>query len=250
MADGEVSVCLLFPDLLGTYGDRGNATVLARRLEWRGIPSRVVEVHGGDVVPAECDLYVLGGGEDLAQAQALAQLGRGGLVEAVERGATLLAICAGYQLIGVSYEIEEGRTQPGLGLLDAVTVRGRGPRQVGELTVVTGLDGVGTLQGYENHAGLTELRSGPALGQRVDAAGRELGPEGAVVGNVVGTYLHGPVLARNPALADWLLARVVGAALPALGEEGRAAAVAHLLATTGDRIPSRPASSRSTRTRR
>lgn len=250
MPDSVVSVCLLFPDLLGTYGDRGNATVLARRLEWRGIPSRVVEVHGGDVVPADCDLYVLGGGEDLAQRQALAQLSPGGLVDAVGRGAVLLAICAGYQLIGVSYEIEEGKTQAGLGLLDAVTVRGRGPRQVGELTVVTGLDGVGTLQGYENHAGLTELRSGEALGQRVDADGRELGPEGAVVGNVVGTYLHGPVLARNPELADWLLAKVVGSPLPPLDGEGIAAAAAHERATHGDRIPVRRVAPRARWTRR
>jgi CobQ-like glutamine amidotransferase family enzyme len=238
MADSVVSVGLLFPDLLGTYGDRGNATVLARRLEWRGIKSRVVEVRGGDVVPADCDLYVIGGGEDLAQRQALAQLSHGGLVDGVGRGAVLLAICAGYQLVGESYEIEEGRTQAGLGLLDAVTVRGRGPRQVGELTVSTGLDGVGSLRGYENHAGLTELRTGAALGRKVDADGHDLGPEGAVVGNVVGTYLHGPVLARNPALADWLLTKVIGG-LPPLDDEGMAAAAAHERATHGDRIPVR-----------
>jgi CobQ-like glutamine amidotransferase family enzyme len=243
MGDSVVAVGLLFPDLLGTYGDRGNATVLARRLEWRGIPSRVVEVLGGDTVPADCDLYVLGGGEDMAQRQALAQLRPGGLVDAVARGAVLLAVCAGYQLIGVSYEIEEGKTQDGLGLLDAVTRRGRGPRQVGELTVACGIDGVGTLRGYENHAGLTELRTGDPLGRRIDADGHDLGPEGAVVGNVVGTYLHGPVLARNPELADWLLTKALSAPLPPLDDEGLAAAGAHERAAHGDRIPvRRPAS--------
>jgi lipid II isoglutaminyl synthase (glutamine-hydrolysing) len=237
VADSAVAVCLLFPDLLGTYGDRGNATVLARRLEWRGMASRVVVVEGGDPVPADCDAYIVGGGEDLAQHQALELLRAGGFVAAVERGAVLLAICAGYQLIGASYEIEPGRTQAGLDLVDVETVRGVGPRLVGEVEVVTTLEGVGRLRGYENHAGVTRLRSGDALGRRIDPAGRDLGPEGVVQGSIVGTYLHGPVLARNPALADWLLARATGAALPPFDERGVAAEASHLRATTGDRLP-------------
>jgi CobQ-like glutamine amidotransferase family enzyme len=244
MADSAVAVCLLLPDLLGTYGDRGNATVLARRLEWRGIASEVVVVEGGDTVPGQCDVYVVGGGEDLAQRQALELLRAGGLVGAVERGAALLAICAGYQLIGTSYEIEPGRTQAGLELLDVETVRGTGPRLVGEVTVETPLDGVGTLHGYENHAGVTILRSGEPLGRRVDGEHRDLGPEGCVRGNIVGTYLHGPVLARNPGFADWFLERSVGSTLPPLDERGVAAEASHHRATHRDRLPTPPVAHR------
>jgi CobQ-like glutamine amidotransferase family enzyme len=249
VADSEVAVGLLFPDLLGTYGDRGNAVVLARRLAWRGLTGRIVEVGAGDPVPGGCDLYVLGGGEDQAQRQALEQLRAGGLAGAVERGAGLLAVCAGYQLVGTSYEIEPGRSQPGLALLDVETVRGAGPRRVGEVTVVTALDGVGRLRGYENHAGVTRVLGDDALGRRVDAAGHDLGPEGAVRGAVVGTYLHGPVLARNPALADWLLAGVLGSPLPPLDERGAAAAEAHRRATDLDRIPAGPRARRARRSR-
>jgi hypothetical protein len=247
-ASSAVGICLLFPDLLGTYGDRGNATVLARRLEWRGIPSAVVEVHAGGTIPLDCDLYVLGGGEDFAQQHALEQLRGGGLATAVERGAALLAVCAGYQLIGSSYEVEPGQVQGGLGLLDVETVRGLGPRQVGEVTVTTDLEGVEVLRGYENHAGITHGGDEEVLGRRRDPEGRDRGPEGAVRGNVVGTYLHGPVLARNPSLADWLLRRVVGTLGP-LDDRGTAAAEAHERALHADRITAPPAPSGSWRSR-
>ncbi len=236
-----VGICLLFPDLLGTYGDRGNATtVLARRLEWRGIPRAVTEIQAGEPVPGDCDIYVLGGGEDFAQQHALDQLQGGGLTSAIDRGAALLAVCAGYQLIGSSYEVEPGQVQDGLGLLDVETVRGLGPRQVGEVTVATPLDGVDTLRGYENHAGITHARGEEVLGRRRDADGRDRGPEGAVRGSVVGTYLHGPVLARNPSLADWLLGRIVGPLGP-LDERGAAAAAAHERALHVDWITAPPA---------
>src|SRR5438094_6540460 len=113
-----VSIALVYPELLGTYGDRGNALVLARRLAWRGIANEVVEVAAGAPVPSGCDLYVVGGGEDDPQVTAADHLrADGGLSRAVERGATLLAVCAGYQIVGTSFEAASGVPHPGLALL-------------------------------------------------------------------------------------------------------------------------------------
>lgn len=212
-----VGVVLLFPDLLGTYGDGGNAAILARRLAWRGVPAEVVTVLSGDPVPAAAELYVVGGGEDLPQALAARQLGADGpLHRAVEAGAAVLAVCAGLQILGTSFVGPEGTASPGLGLLDCASTQGRGPRAVGELVVAADLPGVPTLSGYENHAGVTTLGPGAApIGRVVHGTGNGDGTtDGARCGRVLGTYLHGPVLARNPALADHLLASVVGPLAP------------------------------------
>ena len=223
--DSTVAICSLFPDLLGTYGDGGNALVLAKRLEWRGIPSRILEVESGATVPETADVYLLGGGEDAPQSEAARELGADGpLHRAVDRGAVVLAVCAGMQITGRAFPDSTGAPVPGLGLLDCVTVKTDEPRAVGEL-LVAGDEGLGLppLTGFENHGGRT--RPGPTarvLG-RVDAGvGNGDGTEGVCDlsgrGKVVGTYLHGPVLARNPALADLLLGWVVGAPLPALDD--------------------------------
>ena len=217
-----VSVGLLFPDLLGTYGDSGNAAVLAARLRWRGHDCEVVTVRSGDPVPTSCDIYVVGGGEDLPQAQAARQLGAGrddgALQQAVDRGAVVFAVCAGQQIIGRTFSGPDGLPTPGVGLLDCTTVAGEGRRMVGEIVVDPAPDlGLPVLTGYENHAGVT--RVGPSalpLGavRRGWGNGGDSGTDGVRSGKVIGTYLHGPVLARNPALADLLLSWVVGGLAP------------------------------------
>lgn len=215
-----LSVALLFPDLLGTYGDSGNATVLAQRARWRGHAAEVVIVGAGEVAPATCDLYVLGGGEDLPQALAARELGRWGPLHiAVRAGAPVLAVCAGMQVLGESFVYgPEGEEAEGLGLLDCRTLRGAGRRAVGELAVLPAPElGLPVLSGYENHAGMTLLGPGARPLGRVRSGvgnGDGSGTEGAMAGRVLGTYLHGPVLARNPELADLLLAWVLGPLQP------------------------------------
>jgi lipid II isoglutaminyl synthase (glutamine-hydrolysing) len=215
MSTVPVSIALLYPELLGTYGDGGNAAVLAQRLRWRNIPAEVVDVHAGEPIPACCQIYVMGGGEDAPQALAARELRSGRtLEEAVAGGAAVLAVCAGLQVLGHRFAGEDGKAHDGLGLLDCETHRDDGPRRVGEVVVTPdpSLD-LPDLTGYENHGGVTTL--GPdaqPLGRVVVGHGNDGGDgtEGIVNGRVVGTYLHGPVLARNPALADYLLTSVLG----------------------------------------
>jgi CobQ-like glutamine amidotransferase family enzyme len=202
-----VRLALLFPELLGTYGDGGNALVLAKRLEWRGIACEVVTVDAGDTVPDSCDLYLLGGGEDGPQTEASRELIRQqALHRATARGAAVFAVCAGLQIMGESFADKSGAPVPGLGLLDCRTVKTDEPRAVGEL-LVEGSATLPRLTGFENHGGRTRL--GPdarALGRVVDGDGAEgVVPRDPAGPKVLGTYLHGPALARNPALADLLL---------------------------------------------
>lgn len=215
MPDSSIRIVVVHPDLLGTYGDGGNGVVLLRRLAWRGIEAELVEAMSGRPVPASGDIYCLGGGEDAAQARAAAELRQGDPVgQAVSRGAAVLAICAGFQVIGHRFPSADGSVRDGLGLIDMETVKGSGRRPVGEL-VVTPSPGLGLpeLTGYENHSGRTRLGPGvQPLGAVSSGVGNGVGDntEGAVSGRVVGTYMHGPALARNPALADLILSSVVG----------------------------------------
>jgi hypothetical protein len=223
VADSEVAIALLLPELLGTYGDGGNAVVLERRLAWRGIAARVVPVRGGTPVPEAADLYLLGGGEDGPQVLACEELAATpAFARAVDGGAVVLGVCAGFQVLGTSFPGLDGSPRPGLGLLDADTVRGRGPRAVGEV-VAEPASGTGLplLSGYENHGGVTTLRAGtePLASVRAGVGnGDGSGLEGARKSKVLATYLHGPVLARNPALADLLLAEVLGRPLDPLDD--------------------------------
>ena len=216
MADA-VSIALVYPDLLGTYGDGGNAVILAQRLRWRGTPASVIEVRAGTPLPTTCDIYVLGGGEDAPQALAADQLAlERPLARAVDGGAVVFAVCAGLQVIGQSFLIAGGRPRPGLGLVDCSTGRTTAKRAVGELVVEPDPSlalGLPTLSGYENHGGVTDL--GPSarpLGRAVVGVGNGdgTGSEGIVSGKILGTYMHGPALARNPALADLLLSWALG----------------------------------------
>jgi lipid II isoglutaminyl synthase (glutamine-hydrolysing) len=225
-------VALVYPDLLGTYGDSGNAVILAQRLRWRGQACEIVEVHAGDAVPDSCDLYVVGGGEDQPQSLAARELNRQrSLHRAVERGAALLAVCAGLQILGRTFVGPDGVEQPGLDLLDCVTVRGRGRRAVGELVVEPAADtGLPVMTGYENHGGVTILSPGAQPLGRVRSGvgnGRDADPntaavDGALNGRVWATYMHGPVLARNPAFADGLLGLVTGPLEPLDDQESDA----------------------------
>lgn len=210
-------IALVYPDLLGTYGDSGNATILAQRLRWRGTPAEVITVLAGDAVPASADLYVVGGGEDLPQAFAARELcATRPLHHAVAGGAAVFAVCAGLQILGTSFVGPDGVEADGLGLLDCRTVRGSGPRAVGELVVDPDpVDGLAVMTGYENHGGRTVLGPSARPAGRVrSGVGNGDGTDGAVLGHVYGTYLHGPALARNPALADLLLSWVVGPLAP------------------------------------
>jgi hypothetical protein len=209
--ESAVRVALLFPELLGTYGDGGNAVVLTQRLRWRDIDAELVSVSVVEPVPASCDIYVLGGGEDAPQTLATERLAEGGFPSAVDGGAVVFGVCAGFQILGRAFTGADGEQQPGLGVLDCET-RPKGSRQIGELVVQpTALD-LPMLTGFENHGGITEL--GPdsiPLGSVLTGFGNGTGGiEGVVTGRVMGTYLHGPALARNPALADLLLSWVVG----------------------------------------
>jgi lipid II isoglutaminyl synthase (glutamine-hydrolysing) len=211
-----VRLVWVYPDLLSTYGDRGNLIVLARRARLRGFPVEIAEVNSDQQVPADGDIYLLGGGEDLPQILAARRLAAGGgLSAAAARGAVVFAVCAGYQIVGTEFGGAEGEPVHGLGLLDIRSGRGE-RRGVGE--IVADVDpalGAGRLTGFENHQGVT--RRGPGakpLASVVAGVGNGDGTEGAYAGRVVGTYLHGPALVRNPGLADMLLGWVVGTLPP------------------------------------
>ncbi|ANW67360.1 glutamine amidotransferase [Mycobacterium sp. djl-10] len=199
---------------MGTYGDGGNAVVLRQRLRLRGIDAEIVEITLSDPVPAELDLYTLGGAEDYAQRLATKHLLRyPGLQQAASRGAPVLAICAAIQVLGHWYETSAGERVEGVGLLD-VTTSPQASRTIGEVSGTPLLAGLSQpLTGFENHRGGTVLGpSAQPLAAVTKGAGNRAGDgfDGAVQGSVVATYLHGPCLARNPELADHLLTQVVG----------------------------------------
>ena len=204
----------LYPDYLNIYADRGNIAVLERRASWRGIELLVEAIGVGDVVKAgRHDLYYVGGGQDREQALVAPDLAEKGkaLSEAVAGGAAVLAVCGGYQLLGRSYRDRAGMELPGCGLLPLHTVAGE-RRMIGDVLLQCEWAGQ-TLAGFENHAGRTYLEEGAEpLGRVIAGFGNdgESGFEGCRVGRVVGTYLHGPLLPRNPWLSDWLLAQALG----------------------------------------
>jgi hypothetical protein len=209
-------IAVVYPDLLGTYGDGGNGVVLARRAEWRGLEVALLQAVSDRPLP-EADVYCLGGGEDGPQVRAARTLiDDGTLARRVADGAVVLAVCAGFQIVGRAFPGAAGDTHEGVGLLDIETVKPAGPRAVGEVLVEVDPALVGPLPpltGFENHGGATSLGEGTAALGHVAAGvgnGEGDGSEGAVQGSVVGTYLHGPVLARNPALADRLLSWALG----------------------------------------
>jgi CobQ-like glutamine amidotransferase family enzyme len=231
-------VAHLYPEVMDLYGDGGNVVTIQRRCEWRGIHVEVVDVRVGDRLdPRDFDLLFIGGGQDTGQRHiAHDLLARGEAIrEFVEAGGAALAVCAGFQLFGNAYTTADGRELTGIGVFDAHTVASQ-DRIIGNSVVITepgswkaySAEEPITIAGFENHAGRTYL--GPCskpLG-RVVAGGGNLGDggaEGAVYGNAVGTYLHGPALPKNPELADRLVTAALhsrygaGPALTALDDE-------------------------------
>jgi len=206
----QVRLCHLYPDRLNIYADRGNIAVFRRRLQWRGLSLEVAEVGLGDPVPADCHLYYLGGGQDRDQMLVAEDLSQKAdpLRQAAAGGAVVLGVCGGYQLLGHGYAAADGQQMPGIGLLDLETVAGP-TRLIGDVVVEVTFDGqTRTVVGYENHAGRTYLGGGcTPLGRVRRGRGNngDDGCEGAVAGRTVGTYLHGPLLPKNPWLADILL---------------------------------------------
>jgi lipid II isoglutaminyl synthase (glutamine-hydrolysing) len=243
--EATLRVCALYPDLMNIYADRGNLLLLRRRCEWRGIGFELHAAGLGEPLDADAaDLLYIGGGQDRDQrlcALDLAEVKREGLHAAVARGAAVLAVCGGYQLLGHSYELGS-ETLPGAGLVDLRTVRGEGPRLIGNVAIEIDLgDDAGAprvLAGFENHGGRTYLGPGEQpLGRVLRGHGNngQDGFEGVRRGNVIGTYLHGPLLPKNVWLADWLIARALGRSepLPALDDALESAAHAEARRAAG-----------------
>jgi len=209
----ELRVLSLYPEQMNIYADRGNILFLQRRCEWRGIRFSYAGAGPGvPVDPAAHDLFYVGGGQDRDQRMVAADLvagKRADLEAAVESGAVLLAVCGGFQLLGNSYQLGEEKL-PGLGLVDLETVREPGPRLIGNVAIEADLGpGPRLLAGFENHGGRTYLGPGvQPLGRVVSGHGNngKDGLEGVRRRNLIGTYLHGPLLPKNAWLADHLIA--------------------------------------------
>lgn len=210
--DKALNIVHLYPELLNLYGDGGNIITLARRLEWRGIRAHIAEVAISDTPTfADADIVFIGGGSDREQAIVCERLlsRKAELASFVADGGVLLAVCGGYQLLGHSYAMGDDVLE-GLGLVDMETRRGA-PRLIGNIVVDSPVSPQPVV-GYENHGGRTTL--GPnvrPLGRVLFGHGNdgETGEEGCLFKNVLGTYIHGPLLPKNPGVADWLLSRAL-----------------------------------------
>jgi hypothetical protein len=212
----RISVLHLYPDYLNIYADRGNIAVLTRRASQRGLELDVTAIGPGEAVdPAAHDLLYVGGGQDREQALIAPDIAARGpeLREAVAGGVAVLAVCGGYQLLGRFYRDRYGAELPGAGVLPLHTVAGE-RRMIGDVLLECELEPGRreTVAGFENHAGRTILDDGAEpLGRVVAGFGNDgrSGFEGCRLERAIGTYLHGPLLPRNPWLADWLLAQAV-----------------------------------------
>jgi CobQ-like glutamine amidotransferase family enzyme len=218
-------VCALYPELMNIYADRGNLIVLERRCAWREIGFELSSSGLGEHLDGDAhDLLYIGGGQDRDQrlcAEDLIETKRAGLRAAADRGAVVLGVCGGYQLLGHSYTLGHEEI-PGVGLLDVRTVREDGPRLIGNVAIevhlgdeprgeTAGAERV--LAGFENHGGRTYLgATQQPLGRVLRGHGNDghSGAEGARSANTIGTYLHGPLLPKNVWFADWLIARALG----------------------------------------
>jgi lipid II isoglutaminyl synthase (glutamine-hydrolysing) len=209
----ELRLLALYPEQMNIYADRGNVLFLQRRCEWRGIDFEHATAGPGDQVdPQAHDLLYIGGGQDRDQRIVAADLREtkgDALAAAVDDGAVVLAVCGGYQLLGHSYQLDD-ETIPGLGLVDLVTVREPGPRLIGNVAIEVDLGtGRQVIAGFENHGGRTHLGEGAEpLGRVLEGFGNNGvdGFEGVLRDNVIGTYIHGPLLPKNAWLADHLIA--------------------------------------------
>jgi CobQ-like glutamine amidotransferase family enzyme len=209
---------------MNIYADRGNLQLLRKRCEWRGLGFRLTGVGFEDELdPGEHDLFYIGGGQDRDQvlcAEDLATNKRAALHAAAEENKVIFGVCGGYQLLGHAYELD-GRRLPGVGLVDLETVREDGPRLIGNVAIEVDLDGAKrVLAGFENHGGRTRLGRATPLGKVLKGHGNDgrSGYEGVRAGNIVGTYLHGPLLPKNTWFADWLIQAATGVVLEPLDD--------------------------------
>jgi CobQ-like glutamine amidotransferase family enzyme len=224
-------VCALYPELMNIYADRGNLAVLRARCEWRGHGFELASATIGEPLdPGAHDLLYVGGGQDRDQVTVAADMAgpkRDALHAAAGRGAVVLAVCGGYQLLGHSYQLGD-RELPGAGLVDLRTVREEGPRLIGNCAIEADLgDGPRVIAGFENHGGRTYLGAAEQpLGRVLRGHGNNGsdGQEGVRRGNVIGTYLHGPLLPKNVWMADRLVELALGVDLEPLDDRLEAAA--------------------------
>jgi CobQ-like glutamine amidotransferase family enzyme len=220
-------LCALYPELMNIYADRGNIAVLRARCEWRGLGFELSSASLGQPVdPDAHDFFYMGGGQDrdqVAVAHDMAGTKREALHAAADREAVVLAVCGGYQLLGHSYEMG-GEELPGVGLVDLRTVREPGPRLIGNCAIEADLgDGPRVIAGFENHGGRTYLGDGVRpLGRVLRGHGNNGrdGFEGVHRRNVIGTYLHGPLLPKNVWLADRLIELALRTELEPLPDDG------------------------------
>ena len=209
----KLRVCSLYPELMNIYADRGNMQLLRARCEWRGIGFELTGATLGEGIdPDEHDLFYMGGGQDRDQAlcaQDMVDTKKDALHAAADEDRVILAVCGGYQLLGHEYELD-GERLPGVGLVDLRTVREPGPRLIGNCAIEADLgDGPRVIAGFENHGGRTYLAPGEQpLGRVLKGHGNNGRDhhEGVRRRNVIGTYLHGPLLPKNAWLADHLIA--------------------------------------------
>jgi len=219
-------VCSLYPELMNIYADRGNIAVLRARCEWRGLGFELAGASvGAAVEPDAHDLFYMGGGQDRDQAlvaRDMVETKRAALHAAAGRGAVVLAVCGGYQLLGSEYQMGDEKL-PGVGLVDLRTVREPGPRLIGNCAIEADLGGgPRVIAGFENHGGRTYLGSSEKpLGKVLRGHGNNGndGYEGVHRGNVIGTYLHGPLLPKNVWLADRLIELALGVELSPLADD-------------------------------
>jgi lipid II isoglutaminyl synthase (glutamine-hydrolysing) len=219
-------LCALYPELMNIYADRGNIAVLRARCEWRGIDFQLGSATLGEPLdPDAHDLFYMGGGQDrdqVAVARDMEATKRDALHTAARRGAVVLAVCGGYQLLGESYQLGD-EVLPGVGLVDLHTVREAGPRLIGNCAIEADLGGgPRVIAGFENHGGRTYLGDGERpLGRVLKGHGNNGrdGLEGVHRHNVIGTYLHGPLLPKNVWLADRLIEIALGLELEPLDDE-------------------------------
>lgn len=206
-----IIILQLYPKDMNIYGDEGNVLVLRRRLEWYGYNPEVIHYNIGDTLPKEVDIVIGGGGQDSGQNNIHADLRKIGhqLKTWADQGVPMLVVCGLYQLFGHSFTTHDGEELTGIGLLDVTTI-GKSERLIGN--IVTESSEFGTIIGYENHSGQTFLGdTATALAIVRQGAGNNAvdGHEGARYQHVIGTYLHGSLLPKNPRIADYLIRTAV-----------------------------------------
>lgn len=208
LAHMKIVIGWLYGTKMNIYGDRGNVVALEKRAHWRGLEVEVRDIGMGQPIPDDIDIFFWGGGQDqeqVAVARDIAGAKGAAIRAAVEKGAAMLAICGGYQLLGSGYQPHDGELLPGVGLFDATSIAGP-TRFIGNVVIES--DEFGTLVGFENHSGLTHLQAdAQPLGRVITGNGNNGtdGNEGARYKNAIGCYLHGALLPKNPHLTDWLL---------------------------------------------